>query len=139
MCLNLNVCAFSTIYESLFFYFLGPKGTLIHLTYGVHLRLEILPQKYHQIFGGRPKNIGRGYKFLTKWQQILQEFLKIVFTDNVFVSLTQNYQILKIFSFDPEVTNSAKRSDPKISDGRPSMYSALVIPLVPGLVLTLSL
>ena len=62
--------------------------SLSHLTYlgRVHPRLEVLHPKYCQVSAGRPKNIGKGYKFLTKWHQIWQEFLKIVFTDDFFVS-----------------------------------------------------
>ena len=49
--------------------------------------------------------------FFSKWHQISQEFLKIDFTVEV---LTKNDQILKIFSINPKVSNSAKNFDPKI-------------------------
>ena len=117
----------STTFGS-FDYITNPGGSLSHLTYlgRVHPRLEVLHQKYCQVSAGRPKNIGKGYKFFTKWHQIWQEFLKIVFTGDFSSVLIQNYQILKLFCLDPKVSNSAKNFDPKMSDRRPCIYSVQV-------------
>ena len=54
--------------------------------------------------------------------------LKIVFTYDFSSVLTQNYQILKIFSLYTEYQTQGKRSDPKITGGRPcteSVYPSL--------------
>ena len=57
---------------------------------GVHPRLEILPQKYRQVSARRPKNIGKGCKFLTKRHQIWQKFLKVILTDDFSSVLTRS-------------------------------------------------
>ena len=92
-------------------------GTLSHLTHkGGPSENRNFSQKYCPHSAG-PKNIGKGC-----------ECLKILFIDKSLSVLTHNYQILKIFSIDPKVLNSAKNFDPKISYGRPHRYSAQVIP-----------
>ena len=104
----------------------GGRGHSVIWHTEVHPKLNILPQKYHQASAEKAKNIGKGCKFDTKYHQISQEFLKIVFTDDFFISFNPELSDFENIFFWPKSIKLSENilTNPKISNGSPRMSSA---------------